>query len=64
MKKLKDFIFAFTWMLSCEIIVSDLGIYIDNTIWGKYATAVGLGFAWAFYFQPMLQKMKSEKNNL
>ena len=51
-------------MLSCQIIVSDLGIYNDGTIWGKYATAVGLGFIWAFYFQPMFQKRKLEKSNV
>ncbi len=64
MKKIKEFIFAFCWMLSCQIIVSDLGIYTDGTVLGKYATALGLGLIWVFYFQPMIQKRKLEKDNL
>jgi hypothetical protein len=64
MKKIKSFLFAFCWMLSCQIIVSDLGIYTEGTIWAKYATAVVLGLIWTLFFQPMFQKRKLEKDNL
>jgi hypothetical protein len=65
MKKLKQFIFAFCWMLSCEIIGSDFGINTEGrTAWSKYITPVALGLMWAFYFQPMIQKRKLEKDNL
>jgi hypothetical protein len=65
MKKIREFIFGFCWILTCEIIASDLGINTEGkALWGKYATPIALGLMWAFYFQPMLQKRKLEKDSL
>jgi hypothetical protein len=65
MNKIREFIWGFCWMLSCEIIGNDLGINTEGTaVWSKYITPVVLGLMWAFYFQPMRQKRRLEKDNL
>lgn len=60
MKYLREFLFAFCWMLSAQIIVSDLGISVEKGVWGKYIVAIGLGLMWAFYFEPMREKRKRQ----
>jgi hypothetical protein len=47
-------------MLSCEVIVADLGIYNEG-LWGKYLAAAVLGLAWTFYFHKLFEKKEVSK---
>ncbi|HTS42884.1 MAG TPA: hypothetical protein VMH01_00705 [Puia sp.] len=66
MKKFKEFLFAFCWIITCEIILTDLGWSSQKTQWGKYLDAAVWGLAWTFYFQKQFQKERKqakEKSN-
>ena len=60
MKKFKDFVFAFCWMLSCDIIFSDLGLLTLSNGWSKYIVPIGVGLTWAFFIMPRYEKRKME----
>jgi len=59
-KHLKDFLFAFCWSITCEVILADLGWSFEKNQWEKYLTAVVFGLAWTFYFQKQIQKARQE----
>ena len=61
MLKFKDFIFGFTWIITCEVIIADLGFSFGKGIWGKYLSAAIFGVANAIYFAP-LQRKRSAKS--
>lgn len=58
MKKLKEFIWLFCRVLSCDVILSDLGIIVLTAGWTKYIIPVGMGLTWALYIQPKNAKRK------
>jgi hypothetical protein len=51
-KKLQDFVFAFSFFLSCAIISSDLGITKIDAGWVKYLTPTVWGLLFAFIIWP------------
>ena len=60
MQNIKDFLSAFCWMLTCDIIGRDLGILSSNRpVWDKYITPVVFGLLWAFYFGNLQRKRRA-----
>jgi hypothetical protein len=64
MRKIKDFLYMFAWMLACETITSDIGFTSKELGWAKYLTPVVIGLAYALYFSPLAERRKMEQNKL
>lgn len=59
-KKFKSFIQMFTWAITAQVLLSDLGLTIDKTVIGKYVSGVVIGLLWAFYIKPLEEKRRAQ----
>ena len=64
MKKIKDFILYFGWLLGFETISADLGFTSMLSGWSKYLTPVVFGSLFAFVIFPLKEKKKAEENKV
>lgn len=61
MRKFKDFILAFGWLLGCETISMDLGLISNAQLWTKYLSPFVFGLLYAFLIWPNRAKQKIAK---